>query len=72
MQRVSILSLASRFDVTVMAQGEIEERVALAQEQRALAPEFDFVVANDDRERAAAEVVGIVTSALAANSAQVG
>ncbi len=52
--------------------GEIEERVALAQEQRALAPEFDYVVANDDRDRAAAEVVGIVESALAANSAQVG
>ena len=52
--------------------GEIEERVALAHEQRALAPEFDYVVANDDRDHAAAEVVGIVETALAANAAQVG
>ena len=52
--------------------GEIEERVALAHEQRALAPEFDYVVANDDRDRAAAEVVGIVETALAANAAKVG
>jgi guanylate kinase len=40
--------------------GEIEERIALAAEQRARAEEFDYVVVNDDRERAAAECVAIV------------
>lgn len=40
--------------------GEIEERVALAREQRKLADRFDHVVANDDRDRAAAECVAIV------------
>ena len=46
--------------------GEIEERVALAAEQRALAGEFDYVVENDDRERAADECVEIVERELAA------
>jgi guanylate kinase len=46
--------------------GEIEDRIALAGEQRALADMFDFVVENDDRERAAAECVGIVERELAA------
>ena len=36
--------------------GEIEERIALAAEQRELAGEFDYVVENDDRERAAERV----------------
>lgn len=42
------------------SEGEIEERVVLAGEQRALADRFDYVVRNDDRERAAAECVAIV------------
>ncbi len=46
--------------------GEIEGRIALAAEQRALAGEFDFVVENDDRERAAAACVEIVERELAA------
>jgi guanylate kinase len=46
--------------------GEIEERVALAAEQRRLAHLFDFVVENDDRERAADEVVDLVERELAA------
>jgi guanylate kinase len=46
--------------------GEIEGRVALAGEQRALADEFDFVVENDDRERAAVACVEIVERELAA------
>ena len=46
--------------------GEIEERIALAREQRALAGNFDYVVENDDRERAADECVAIVESRLAA------
>ena len=46
--------------------GEIEERIALAAEQRALAGMFDFVVENDDRERAAAACVVIVERELAA------
>ena len=40
--------------------GEIGERIAVAREQQKLAGEFDHVVQNDDRERAASEVVGIV------------
>jgi guanylate kinase len=40
--------------------GEIEERVALARRQKALARRFDHIVENDDRERAADEVVEIV------------
>ena len=46
--------------------GEIEDRIVLAAEQRALAGEFDFVVENDDRERAADECVDIVERELAA------
>ena len=45
--------------------GEIEERIALAREQRKLADRFDHVVTNDDRERAAAECLGIVRGVLA-------
>ena len=40
--------------------GEIEERVALAREQKASASSFDYVVENDERERAADECVAIV------------
>jgi len=40
--------------------GEIEERIALAREQKQLAERFDYVVENDDRERAAGECVAIV------------
>ena len=46
--------------------GEIGERIRLAAEQRALAGEFDIVVENDDRERAAAEVVELVERQLVA------
>jgi guanylate kinase len=46
--------------------GEIEERIVLAAEQRALAGEFDFVVENDDRDRAATACVEIVERELAA------
>jgi len=48
--------------------GEIEGRVALAAEQRKLADRFDFVVENDDRERAAAECLDIVLRELASGS----
>ena len=40
--------------------GEIDERLALAREQRRLAREFDYVVVNDDLERAVAELAEIV------------
>jgi guanylate kinase len=40
--------------------GEIEERIALAAKQREAADRFDYVVENDDRERAADECVAIV------------
>jgi guanylate kinase len=46
--------------------GEIDDRIALAAEQRALASEFDVVVENDDRERAVEECVGVVERELAA------
>jgi len=45
--------------------GEIEERVALAYEQKRLARRFDHVVENDDRERAADEIVALVEQELA-------
>jgi guanylate kinase len=45
--------------------GEIEGRIALAAMQRALADQFDFVVGNDDRERAADACVEIVERELA-------
>jgi len=44
--------------------GEIEERIILAREQRKLAGRFDYVVENDDRERAASECVEIVRAEL--------
>jgi guanylate kinase len=40
--------------------GEIDERLALAREQRRLAHEFDHVVVNDDLDRAVAELADIV------------
>jgi len=46
--------------------GEIEERIALAAQQRRLAAEFDVVVENDDRERAAEACVAVVERELAA------
>jgi len=45
--------------------GEIEERITLAREQKQLAGRFDYVVENDDRERAAGECVAIVERELA-------
>jgi len=46
--------------------GEIGERIALAAEQKELSGSFDYVVVNDDRERAADECVAIVDRVLAA------
>jgi guanylate kinase len=46
--------------------GEIGERIALAAKQKELADRFDYVVENDDRERAANECVAIVERELAA------
>jgi guanylate kinase len=46
--------------------GEIEDRIALAAQQRRLAGMFDHVVENDDRERAAEECVELVERELAA------
>jgi len=45
--------------------GEIGERLALARRQRDQAGEFDHVVVNDDLERAADELAGLVHEALA-------
>ncbi len=46
--------------------GVIEERIELAQRQLEQADRFDYVVENDDRERAAAELAGIVERELEA------
>jgi guanylate kinase len=46
--------------------GEIEDRIALASEQRRLAGLFDHVVENDNRDRAAEECVELVERELAA------
>lgn len=45
--------------------GEIDERLALAREHRKLAEEFDYVVQNDDVERAVARIETIVDRELA-------
>jgi guanylate kinase len=44
--------------------GEIDERIALARQQKLLAARFDYVVENDDRRRAADECVDIVRRVL--------
>jgi guanylate kinase len=44
--------------------GEIGERLALARQQQKKAGEFDYVVVNDERERAADELEGIVRAEL--------
>jgi guanylate kinase len=44
--------------------GEIEERLELSRRQLEQAAESDFVVVNDDLERAATELVGIIRRAL--------
>jgi guanylate kinase len=46
------------------SEGEIDERLDVAERQLALAPEFDHTLVNDDRERAVKELEGIVRSAL--------
>ncbi len=46
--------------------GEIDDRIALAARQKELADRFDYVVENDDRERAADECVAVVERELAA------
>jgi guanylate kinase len=46
------------------SEGEIDERLDIAERQLALAPEFDHTIVNDDRERAVAELEGIVREAL--------
>jgi guanylate kinase len=45
--------------------GEIGERIELARKQLQQAAEFDYVIENDDLERAVAELVRLVTSLLA-------
>ncbi|HEV8097951.1 MAG TPA: hypothetical protein VGP56_02315, partial [Gaiellaceae bacterium] len=46
------------------SEGEIDERLDIAEQQLELAPAFDHTVVNDDRERAVAELEGIVRGAL--------
>jgi guanylate kinase len=46
--------------------GQIEERVAIAKEQKRFADAFDHVVVNDELDRAAAELEGLVAGELAA------
>ena len=52
--------------------GEIEKRIELAAEQKERAGEFDHVVENDDRDRAADECVAIVERELAAAATMAG
>ncbi len=47
------------------SEGEIGERIGLARKQLAQAREFDYVVVNDDLERATQELEGIVSRELA-------
>ena len=47
-------------------EGEIEERLATALEQRKLAPQFTYTIVNDDLDRAIRELVGLVRRELAA------
>jgi guanylate kinase len=44
--------------------GEIEERLRVAREQFEVAERFDYVIENDDLERAVAELKGIVQRTL--------
>jgi guanylate kinase len=46
------------------SEGEIDERLDIAERQLALAPEFEHTVVNDDRERAVVELEGIVREAM--------
>jgi guanylate kinase len=46
------------------SEGEIDERLDIAERQLALAPEFDHTVVNDDRERAVGELEEIVREAM--------
>jgi guanylate kinase len=48
-------------DRATESSGEIDERLELAREQMQEADDFDYVVLNDDVERAVTEVDGIVT-----------
>ena len=48
------------------SEGEIEERLELAREQLRQADEFDYLVVNDDVDRALAHLAEIVRSRLAA------
>ena len=67
-EAVSIFIQAPRFDElerrlrerATESAGEIGERLALARRQMAEADDFDYVVTNDDVERAARELVGVV------------
>jgi guanylate kinase len=49
------------------SEGEIEERLAEALEQRKLAGEFTYTIVNDDLDRAIGELEGIVKEELAAS-----
>ena len=48
------------------SEGEIEQRLASALEQRKLAPEFTHTIVNDDLERAIGELEGLVRAELTA------
>ncbi|HEX9415746.1 MAG TPA: guanylate kinase [Gaiellaceae bacterium] len=51
-------------DRATESSGEIEERLTLAREQRKQAGEFDYVIVNDEVERAADELAAIVEQTL--------
>jgi guanylate kinase len=49
------------------SEGEIEERLGLAREQLSWAGEFDYLIVNDDVDRALVELEGIVRTQLSAS-----
>ena len=53
-------------DRATESSGQIDERLAIAREQRAWRDDFDYVVSNDELERAVGELVAIVERELSA------
>ena len=53
-------------DRATESSGQIDERLEIARRQKAFRDDFDYVVENDDLERAASELVRIVERELSA------
>ena len=57
-----------KLDRATESSGAIDDRIAKARQQLEERGDFDYVVENDDRERAAAELAEIVARELAATA----